>query len=91
MGVEMGRGACVCVCECGKVKGPKQGMCSGKGTFSPSDMTDGRGCKGREGKLFALCQRALTERQACGVAAHLSEVTALPLSASHSLVMPAVV
>ena len=37
------------------------------------------------------CQGALTEKQACGVAAHLSEVTALPLSASHSLVMPSAV
>ena len=37
------------------------------------------------------CQWALTERQARGAAAHLSEVTALPLSASQSLVMPSAV
>ena len=37
------------------------------------------------------CQRALTEKQTLGAAAHLSEVTALPLSASQSLVMPSVV
>ena len=36
-------------------------------------------------------QRALTEKQTLGlVVAHLSEVTALPLSALHSLVMPSV-
>ena len=34
---------------------------------------------------------ALTQRQTLGLVAHLSEVTALPLSASHSLVMPLVV
>ena len=33
-------------------------------------------------------QRALTERQTLGQTAHLSEVTELPLSPSHSLVMP---
>ena len=39
----------------------------------------------------ARCQGALTERQARGGGAHLSEVTALALSASHSLVMPSTV
>ena len=34
---------------------------------------------------------ALTERQERVAAAHLSEVTALPLSASQSLVMPSAV
>ena len=37
------------------------------------------------------CQWALTEKQTLGAAAHLSEVTALPSSASQSLVMPSVV
>ena len=35
------------------------------------------------------CQRALTQKQPLlGRVAHFSEVTALPLSPSHSLVMP---
>ena len=38
------------------------------------------------------CQRALTQKQTLwGRVAHFSEVTALSLSASHSLVMPSVV
>ena len=37
------------------------------------------------------CQRALTDRRALGAAAHSSEVTALPLSPSQSLVMPSAV
>ena len=48
--------------------------------------------KGQDGNServgVSMCQWALTERQARGAAAHLSEVTALPLSASQSLVMP---
>ena len=38
------------------------------------------------------CQRALTQKQTLlGRVAHFSEVTALSLSASHSLVMPSAV
>ena len=38
------------------------------------------------------CQRALTQKQTLwGGVAHSSEVTALPLSPSHSLVMPSAV
>ena len=76
----------------GKLCGPKQGMCSGKGTCSPSDTTGGGGgCKGREGNCSHLRQRALTQKRTLGVAAHSSEVTVLPLSASQSLVMPSAV
>ena len=37
------------------------------------------------------CQRALTQKRTLRAAVHLSEVTALPLRPSHSLVMPLVV
>ena len=37
------------------------------------------------------CQWALTQKRTLGALAHLSEVMALPLSASHSLVMPSAV
>ena len=43
-------------------------------------------------KCLLLCQRALTQKQTLwGRAAHLSEVTELPLSPSQSLVMPSAV
>ena len=46
---------------------------------------------GTQGCLLS-CQRALTQKQTLsGRQAHLSEVTALSLSPSHSLVMPSVV
>ena len=47
----------------------------------PVDTANGRG-------KCCECQRALTQKQTLEGAAHLSEVTALPLSPSHSLVMP---
>ena len=47
-------------------------------------------CAGK--KCSQMCQRALTQKQTLlGRVAHFSEVTALSLSASHSLVMPSAV
>ena len=48
---------------------------------------------GGSGERAGGCQQAAADTQAgnCGAAAHLSEVTALPLSPSHSLVMPSAV
>ena len=41
----------------GKLCGPKQGMCSGKGTCSPSDTTGGRVAEGQAGgKHFSKSQ-----------------------------------
>ena len=51
--------------------------------------TASEGCDG-DGEREA-CQRALTQKQTLGAAAHSSEITALPLSPSQSLVMPSVV
>ena len=50
-------------------------------------------CKGTEGKVFANMsagadRKANPRQQVRARAAYLSEVTALPLSTSHSLVMP---
>ena len=39
------------------------------------------------GERAAVCQRELTERQTLRPTAHLSEVTELPLSPLHNLVM----
>ena len=71
--------------ECRKFYGPRKDV-FGKGQKgAPILDAGGTACKGVEGK----CVRkwALTQKQTLGVA-HLSEVTALPLSASHSLVIP---
>ena len=38
-----------------------------------------------------MCEAAGAEKRLLGAVAHLSEVMALPLSASHSMVMPSVV
>ena len=47
---------------------------------------------GGSSERAGACQRALTqERTLGGEGAHLSEVTALPLSPSHSLMMPSAV
>ena len=43
------------------------------------------------GERTAVFQRELTERQTLRPTAHISEVTELPLSPSHSLVMPSAV
>ena len=68
----------------------ERGGALGSDAVGPDTARDGWGQSERAG----ACQWALTQKQTLrggGLAAHLSEVTALPLSASQSLVMPSVV
>ena len=63
--------------------------------MSTSEATDpviGQAASVGRSDEFVIGQRALTQKQTLlGRAAHFSEVTALPLSPSHSLVMPSAV
>ena len=84
-----GKGACVCVCEReqGGSAGPSKECVRKVNVFA--FWHTGGSVQKKEGQVCSLlCQRALTQKQTLGVVAHLSEVTALPLSASHSLVIP---
>ena len=85
---EMGKGAGVCVCafasECRKLCGPMRECVFGKERVR--FLTQ----KGRQrGSL--LCQRGVDTKRHSRAGAHMSMVTALPLSPLHSFVMPLVV
>ena len=84
----MGKGVRVCVSVCERVRkgfcGPSKECVFGKGTCSLSD-TEGNA------KVFAFVSMGADRKANARAAAHLSEVTALPLSTSQSLVMPSAV
>ena len=87
MGMGKGR-VCAFASECRKCFGLRK-ECARKGTEVNVLAFDRKAQ--RKYKCSQMCQRALTQNRTLEGAAYLSEVTALPLRPSHSLVMPSAV